>query len=68
MRTNLINMQNQAMTYKERKIKSCLKLAREASRDSWQVAVRGSALMKAFRRVSREAIHDARYWRSQEAN
>lgn len=54
------------MTYQERKIKNCLKLAREASRDSWQVAVRGSALMKALRRVSREAIRDARYWRTQE--
>lgn len=54
------------MTYKERKINNCLKLARDASRDSWQVAVRGSALMKALRRVSREAIRDARYWSLQQ--
>lgn len=54
-----------AMTYKDQKIKSCIRLAREASRDSWQRAVKGSALMKALRRVKKEAMQDARYWRTQ---
>jgi len=53
------------MTYEQRKIQACIRLAREASRDSWQHAVKGSALMKALRKVSREAMQDARYWKTQ---
>ncbi len=53
------------MTYQERKIQSCIKLAREASRNSWQCTSLEARTMKALRKVSREAIQDARYWRRQ---
>lgn len=53
------------MTYIDRKIKMCIKLAREASRDSWQVPFFGSQTRNKLRGIAREAIEDARYWKSQ---
>lgn len=52
------------MSRSKRKFEGAVRLAREASRDSWQHA-RDRKEAKAFRRVSREAIGDARYWLSQ---
>jgi len=43
------------------KFQACLRVAREASRDSWQVP---GAPRKELRQVRREAIEDARYWRA----
>jgi hypothetical protein len=45
------------------KLQQCLRLAREASRDSWQIPGVHSATRKALRQIRREAIKDARYWR-----
>lgn len=45
------------------KLQQCLRLAREASRDSWQVAGIPKPTRQALRQVRREAIEDARYWR-----
>lgn len=53
------------MTYQERKIQSCIRLAREASRNSWQCTSLEKGTLKALRKVSREAIKDARYWKRQ---
>ena len=53
------------MTYQERKIQSCIRLAREASRNSWQCTSLEVRTLKALRKVSREAIQDARYWKRQ---
>lgn len=47
-------------------IQQCLRLAREASRDSWQVPGIPRTTRTALRQVSREAIQDARYWRAQQ--
>lgn len=48
------------VTRAKTKIAMCVKLARECSRDSWQ---QGPVTRREFRRVSREAMADARYWR-----
>lgn len=48
------------------KLQQCLRLAREASRDSWQVPGIPRTTRTALRQVSREAIQDARYWRAQQ--
>lgn len=53
------------MTYIDKKIKLCIKLAREASRDSWQVPFFSSSTKAKLRGIAREAIEDARYWKSQ---
>ena len=41
------------------KLQQCIKLAREARRDSWQEP---PAQRSEYRRISREALEDARYW------
>lgn len=46
----------------ERKLTQCVKLAREARRDSWQQPRRHRDL---YRQISREALDDARYWRDE---
>lgn len=43
------------------KLASSIRLARECRRDSWQL--QSAAMRDASRRVSREAMEDARYWR-----
>lgn len=50
--------------YATRKFNSCIKLARECSRDSWQHAI-DAKQAKAYRQTSRECIQDARYWLTQ---
>jgi RNase P protein component len=42
----------------------CVKLARESSRDSWQHA-ENAHQRREFRRISREAMQDARYWKKE---
>ena len=51
--------------YAESKLKACIRLAREASRNSWQCDSLEPGTLKALRKVSREAIQDARYWKRQ---
>lgn len=46
----------------ERKLQQCVALAREARRDSWQEPKR---YRSEYRRISREALDDARYWRDE---
>lgn len=46
------------------KLENCLLLAREASRDSWQLPGMKPSTRAALRQIRREAIEDARYWRS----
>lgn len=48
-----------------RKLANCIMFARECSRDSWQPNELTRAQRKEMRRISREAIEDARYWRAQ---
>lgn len=45
-----------------RKLHQSVTLAREARRDSWQ---QPPAQQSEYRRISREAIEDARYWRDE---
>lgn len=45
-----------------RKMNQCIQLARESSRDSWQEPKR---YRSEYRRISREALEDARYWRDE---
>lgn len=45
------------------KLQQCLRLAREASRDSWQVPGIQQATRQALRKIRSEAIDDARYWK-----
>lgn len=51
--------------YAESKLKSCIRLAREASRNSWQCTSLEPKTLMALRKVSRQAIGDARYWSRQ---
>lgn len=45
-----------------KRMASCVQLAREASRNSWQWA-RGDEEAYAYRQLRDEAMIDARYWR-----
>lgn len=47
-----------------RKLYGAVRLARQASRDSWQHS-RSTAEAKEYRRISREAMQDARYWKQE---
>lgn len=51
--------------YAESKFKACIRLARMASRDSWQLDSLEPSTLEALRTVSRQAIRDARYWKCQ---
>lgn len=48
--------------YSKTRLELCVLLAREASRDSWQHGTHKQR--RDSRRISREFIQDARYWRS----
>jgi hypothetical protein len=54
--------------YAATKLQMCIKLAREASRNSWQCTSLESRTLKALRKVSREAIQDARRWKRELPN
>lgn len=53
----------QAPAHATFKFTSCIKLAREWSRDSWQL--QDARERREHRRLSREALSDARYWREE---
>lgn len=48
------------------KLASCVRLAREANRNSWQAENR--RMGAAYAQISIEAMQDARYWRDQLKN
>lgn len=45
------------------KLALSVRLARECRRDAWQVA--DARERREYRRISRESMQDARYWRAQ---
>lgn len=45
------------------KLSGCIRLARQCSRDSWQAP--SKAHRAEYRRLSREAMADARYWKKE---
>ena len=47
------------------KLQLCVKLAREASRNSWQQPKR---FHKEYQRIKLESMQDARYWAERYAN
>jgi hypothetical protein len=51
--------------YAKAKFQASIRLARMASRDSWQLDSLDPSTLKALRTVSRHAIRDARYWKRQ---
>lgn len=51
-----------ARPYCARKMSQCIQLAQEARRDSWQ---QPPTQRSEYRRISREAMEDARYWRDE---
>lgn len=57
-------LRKRAQTAK-RKMAQCIKLARSTSRYIWQVYADDSRNRAECRRISREAIEDARYWRAE---
>lgn len=59
--------ENRRLAIAKSKLAACIRLARESSRDSWQLNDSQITLnvRKKLRMISRECIQDARYWKNE---